>query len=558
MEAHPRRATLLILLCLFTVVWFAGLDYRDLIRPDEGRYAEIAREMLATGDWLTPRLNGFKYFEKPALQYWATAGAFSLFGVDEWTARLWTALTGFGGVLLVYFTGMRLYGRRAGLYAAAVLAGSFLYAFIGHFNTLDMGLSFFLTLALCAFLLGQMETETRHRAPAGRGQHAWMLLAWAAAALAVLSKGLVGAVLPAGALVVYLLWQRDGTLLRRLHLLAGGAVFLALAAPWFIAVSLENKEFFHFFFIHEHFERFLTKQHGRYEPPWYFIPVLLAGMAPWTLSLLAALKAAFAKTTARFQPARFLLAWSAFILLFFSASGSKLPSYILPMLPALALLIGPYLAAAERRVLLWQGLPFAGVGLAILLLAPRTVNRASADLPHELLANYVGWIEWTGISLLAAALVSALFEWRGRRTAAVISLAAGGLALAQLPLTGHQELGSVYSAADIIKAVKPRLKPDLPFYSVNTFDHTLPFYLGRTVTMVHYRDELATAIDWEAHKFLPDMAAFERAWTAHAEAYAVFAPNDFRQLPAELKSSMQVLAQDPRRVIVARTPPAAP
>ena len=543
-EHAPRRATLLILLCLSGIAWFITIDYRDLIRPDEGRYAEIAREMVVTGDWLTPRLNGFKYFEKPALQYWATASAFSLFGINEWTARLWTALTGFAGVLLVYYTGLRLFGRAAGLNAAAVCISSFLYVFIGHFNTLDMGLTFFLTLALCAFLLAQADGQDE------RGQRNWMLTAWAGAALAVLSKGLIGALLPAGALFIYLAWQHDWALLRRLHVLAGMAVFLAITAPWFIAVSLANKEFFQFFFIHEHFERFLTKQHGRYEPPWYFIPILLIGMAPWTLTMLAALRRAFDRQVSSFQPGRFLLAWCAFIFLFFSASGSKLPSYILPLMPALALLLGHYLATARGGVLLWQSLPFAALGVVIMALAPRVVERAGPDLPAELLANYVPWLMLTGASLLAGSLLCAVFERSGRRTAAVISLAAGGLAMGQLPVTGHDSLSPVYSAHEIVETIRPHLKPGAPVYSVNTFDHSLPFYLGRTVTMVRYKDELDTAIGWEPEKFLPDLESFARAWRAEREAFAVFTPADWEEFRGQLNLPMVEIARDPRRVIV--------
>ena len=543
-EPLPRRVTLLILLCLFGLAWFVTIDYRDLIRPDEGRYAEIAREMVASGDWLTPRLNGFKYFEKPALQYWATAAAFTAFGINEWTARLWTALTGFAGVLMVYFTGARLFGHAAGLNAAAVAISSFLYVFIGHFNTLDMGLTFFLTLSLCAFLLAQSDAQDRS------GRRLWMLCAWGAAGLAVLSKGLVGLLLPGGALFVYLVWQRDWSLLRRLHVVSGAALLLLISAPWFIAVSLENREFFHFFFIHEHFERFLTKVHGRYEPPWYFIPVLLIGMAPWTLSLFPALAQAARREATAFQPGGFLLAWCVFIFVFFSASGSKLASYILPLIPALALLIGRYLTVARPGALLWQCLPLVPVGLAIAVLAPRIVERADETLPVDLLANYVPWLVLTGISLIAGTLTCAAFERQGRRTAAVISLAAGGLAVGQLPVAGHDNLTPVYSAYEIVETVKPLLKADAPFYVVDTFDHSLPFYLGRTVTMVHYKDELEIAISWEPDKFIPDLASFEKAWAADREAYAMFNPRDFEAFRTMRHLPMQEIARDPRRVIV--------
>jgi 4-amino-4-deoxy-L-arabinose transferase-like glycosyltransferase len=277
------RRLQVILLVLFGLIWFSNLEYRKLVNPDEGRYAEIPREMVASGDWTTPRLNDIKYFEKPALQYWATATAYTLFGEHQWTARLWSALTGFLGVLMVFFTGRRLFGATAGWYAALVLGSSLLWVLIGHVNTLDMGVSFFLSAAVCAFLLAQYDAAD------ARSRARWMLGAWAAVALAVLSKGLIGLVLPGAALVLYILIERDWRLAGRLRLVAGTALLLALTLPWFVSVSLANPEFFHFFFIHEHFERFLTTQHGRYQPPYYFIPVLLGGMLPWTVTLIDAL-----------------------------------------------------------------------------------------------------------------------------------------------------------------------------------------------------------------------------------------------------------------------------
>ena len=545
------RPVLLALMVALAVGWFTSLGYRDLIRPDEGRYAEIAREMVASGDWLTPRLNDFKYFEKPALQYWATAAAFSSFGISEWTARLWAALTGFAGILLVGFTGLRLFGRDAGLYAAAVTASSFLYVFIAHANTLDMGLTFFLTAAVCAFVLAQHDGQ----GPAGRRN--WMLAAWAAAALAVLSKGLIGLLLPGGALFWYIVIQRDWRRIPLLHLPAGIALFLAITAPWFIAVSLKNPEFFQFFFIQEHFERFLTKGHGRYQPPWYFIPVLLAGMVPWTLTMLPAVARAWRAEAGHFQTARFLLLWCVFTFVFFSASGSKLASYILPIFPALALLCGRYLATAGRRALLWQVLPFSLAGIAIMLLAPSITRRGNAELPAELLADYVPWLVLTGAALLGGALLFALFEARGRRAAAVIALSACGLASALLPLSGHNTLASVYSAKQIVQKIRPQLRPDTPFYVVNTFDHTLLFYLGRTVTMVSYKDELAVAIGWEKHKFLPDYTSFARAWEKDSAPLAMFAPKDLTDFRKQFPVAMVEIARDPRRVIVAK-PPAHP
>src|SRR5258706_1733329 len=189
-RVRSSASRLWILLAVFAAGWFCNLGYRHLIKPDEGRYAEIPREMVASGDWLTPRLNGYKYFEKPALQYWITAAAFTAFGPHEWAARLWPALTGFLGVLLVFLAGKRLFSPPAGLWGAAVAASSAIYASIGHLLTLDMALCVFMSASVFAFAVAQ-------RDPAGEAERRrWMLLAWAAAALAVLSKGLVGIVLP--------------------------------------------------------------------------------------------------------------------------------------------------------------------------------------------------------------------------------------------------------------------------------------------------------------------------------------------------------------------------
>jgi len=543
-EADVPRRALFALLAAFALLWFCNLGVRHLVKPDEGRYAEIPREMIATGDWLTPRINGYKYFEKPPLQYWATAASFAAFGTNEWAARLWPGLTGFLGVLLVFWAGNRLFAPPAGLLGAAVTASSLLYAVVGHLLTLDMALSFFMSAAVFAFALAQQE-------PAEPGRKRWMLLGWAAMALAVLTKGLVGAVLPAAAVGAYVLLHRDWKLLSRLHLLRGGLLFLAIAAPWFVWVSLVNPEFPRFFFIHEHFERFLTREHDRYQPAWYFLPILLLGIVPWIVGLFPALRSAWERSTATgFHARRFLLVWCAVVFVFFSASSSKLVSYILPLFPALSLLIGGYLGSAGRGVLLAQAVAAALLGIAVAAVAPQAPVYASGTVPPSLLEAYVPWIIVAGLALAAGGLLSAAFLARGKRVPAVLALACGGLVLAQTSLTGHESLAPSLSAYHIVHKIRDQLKPDIPFYVVETFDHTLLYYLGRNVTMVSVTDELADPVRRAPRDFLPDAAAFARSWEADRDAFAMFNIND---LPAFLKAHpvpMRVVAVDPRRVIV--------
>ncbi len=549
---QPTRRTLLLLALAIAAVWFGNLDYRRLIRPDEGRYAEIAREMAVTGDWVTPRLNGIKYFEKPPLQYWATAAAFRLLGEHEWTARLWPALTGLAGVLVIFFTGRRLFGPDAGFYSALVLAGSVGYVGASHMNTLDMGTTFFMTATLAAFLLAQ-------RAGAGPVESRnWMLAAWAGAALAVLSKGLIGIVLPVGTLTAYVLLHRDFELVRRLQWRSGGALFLAIAAPWFVLVQLANPEFSRFFFVHEHFERFLTKVHRRPGPWWFYFPVLAAAMLPW-LSLLPQAVARGWRAQgpqAAFQPARFLVIWTVFIFVFFSASGSKLPSYILPVVPALALLVGIWLAEAHARRLFWHVIPILLAGAVLAVSAPRLVTLTDSNGPLALYEAYVPWIAAGGLVAAACCAVAAYYCHRQARDAALIAMACGGLLATQVVTSGHDVLSPWYSGYGLAREIRSQLADGVPLYSVRTYDQTLPFYTRRTETLVEFRDELDYGLTQEPQLWLPDIESFQTAWREQRRALAVMEPATYAELAARALP-MEIVARDLRRIVV-RKPGAAP
>lgn len=505
------------------VLWFGTLGIRPLYKADESRYGEISREMVASGDWVTPRLNGFKYFEKPPLQYWATAGFFEIFGAHDWVARIWGALLGFAGIAMVLYAGNRLFGPPIGLYAAAVLAGSPLYVLLGQVNTLDMGVSVFLAAAIFAFALGHM------------------MVFWAACALAVLSKGLIGIVLPGAALFLYMLAKRDWSLIRRVRPLAGGALFLAIAAPWFIAVSAANAEFAHFFFVQEHFQRFTSEIHHRAAPGWFFIPILAAGMAPWLVPLgHAAARALRAPTERRTDAVLLLWTWALVVFVFFSASGSKLPPYILPIFPALAVLAARSLT---RSVLIAQTL----VMLPLALGAGLAVHRLAGA------GRYASYAEWLLIAtlVLAACAAAALFmAWRHRVTPAVLVLALGGLVASQIGIAGHRTLSDRFSVAATVAAL-PELPPaGAPVFAVDMYDHTLPWSLKRTVTMVGYRDELGDAVDWERDKFVPDLITFAERWRAAPQAWAFLPVGEAEKLPRELGLRVQVMARGTQYAIV--------
>ena len=548
--ANPRSSTLIFLALLLAAVWFGTLDMRKLVRPDEGRYAEIPREMVATGDWLTPRLNAIKYFEKPPLQYWATAAAYSVFGEHHWTARLWPALTGWLCVLLIYFAGRQLFGELTAFYAALILASSPGFIIVAQINTLDMGLSLFMTATLMCFLLGLNDTK-REKSP-------WMLAAWASAALAVLSKGLIGIVLPGGVLIAYVLVQREWMLLRRLRWGWGLLVFLAISAPWFVWVQHANPEFFDFFFIREHFSRFASKVHRREGGWWYFLPILLIGMLPWLLHLPHALYSGWRHDTPNhraFQPRRFLTLWAALIFVFFSASGSKLPSYIVPIFPALALLIAHTLTTVNLKILLWNALLLVLGAVAIIAYAPYVTQWASEKVPAELFAQYTPWLFAAGAAGLAASLAAAWASRRGMRTAAITGISLSMFATTQIGALGHDAMSPSYSAYSLARQIQPYVDPNVPFYSVRNYDQTLAFYIKRPVTLVEYTDEMAYGLQQEPGLWLPDLPSFVKAWHGHSEALAIMEPATYAKLESE-GLPMQIIGQDVRRVVV-RKPGAA-
>lgn len=541
---HPGKILLLVI--IYGLLWFGTLNYRHLIPSDEGRYAEIAREMLVTGDWITPRYNGYKYFEKPPLQAWATAAAFQLFGIGDWQARLWTALTGFLTILLVGFTGARIYNARAGWLAAVVLASSPMWIISGHFNSLDMGLSSFLVAALCSLLIAQ----TSHNKNSSRN---WMWACWTFMALATLSKGVIGAAIPAMVFVAYSISTWDWKIWTRLRLFSGSILFLAITAPWFVLVAQRNPEFLEFFFIHEHLQRFTQDAHSRTGPIYYFVPLLLMGILPWFLQIPGAIAQAWSERRREFSAGWLLVCWFVVIFAFFSASHSKLPGYIIPVFPALALIIGNrldrLLGLTNTMALPWklQTLGFALLGCVGFFFLDAIGKQARPD-EIEAYAQYVYWV----ITALAALVIfSAYAAWQSKRNGmqSIVSFACGFFLCAIIAGTGHETLGRAVSGIDLVERVKVSIPEKVNFYSVRLLDHTVPFYLGRTMIMVESPDELEFGVNQEPQLWMPSLDTFIARWQEDQTAYALMVPEQFDALKAQ-NFPMQEVDRDSRRVIV--------
>ena len=545
-----RRVITFGLACLFLVLWFGALDERELFHPDEGRYAEIPREMVASGDWITPRLNGLKYFEKPVLQYWITAVSYLALGEQEFVARLWPALSGFLTLVLVYYMGRRVAGVRAGVVAAAALATTFQFFVFSQLLTLDMGLSFFLTLALHGFLASQDLRITE------RQQRNGAIVMWVAMALAVLSKGLVGVLLPALVLVAYIAIERDWKLLGRLHWGFGVPVFLTIALPWFIWVQLRNPEFFQFFFIREHFGRYALNEHRRHGAWYYFLAMLLIGSLPWSLMYIKAMfKSWYVRVPTQFaiNPIRLLILWVIVITAFYSVSQSKLPGYILPVYPALAVLLGCYVQREKTQLSKAILLGIAALGVAMLGAAPLVTRIPKFANDADLIEPFVAWaIAGGGILIIAAA--SAMLTRVRYPRAALSALGFGVLLSLQVLVSGTESIEDQFSMEALVDNALDKIgdfDADLPFYSLDMYDQTLPHHLQRTLTVVRFRGELEMGIAQDPAKAIASVEEFRRLWQSHRQAYAIM-PREQLEKERLAGTPVNVIATNRNCAIVTR------
>ena len=336
-----------------------------------------------------------------------------------------------------------------------------------------------------------------------------------------------------------------------MHVLPGLALFLVIAAPWFIAVTLRNPEFPNFFFIHEHFQRYTSTVHRREEAPWYFLPILVIGLIPWIPLALHGLFSAWRTRAAEpFSAQRFLVVWCGFVLIFFSLSGSKLPAYLLPLFPALALLLGPYLGAARQPILL------ATISLAIvisllgLIALPFALDARSESPVLGLYRDYAQWLNIAFGALGIVGLLAFVKTKQAQMMTALVVLGGGGFLATMIGLLGHESLARSNSSAYLAAQIKPMLRADIPMYSVKTYDQTLPFYLNRTMTLVAYQDEFEFGQQQQPEKSIPTVAEFEAKWRSGAPALALLDPGEYAAFIAA-GLPMRLIIQDSRRVIIA-------
>ncbi|HTL71125.1 MAG TPA: glycosyltransferase family 39 protein [Candidatus Eisenbacteria bacterium] len=535
-----RKLLFAALAGLTLFLFFFRLGERSFRNPDEGRYAEIAREMVVSGDWIEPHLYGLDYLRKPALFYWLVAGSFKLFGRGEFAARAVPALFGLFGVVATWLFARRYFGARAAAFAALILATNVWYVEVGRYLLIDAVFGFFLTAAFFSFYAAWREG----------GRRFWLAF-YAFVGLAFLAKGVAAVAIPALAVLGYFIWTRrlkEG--ISRSFSPAGILLFLAIVLPWFVAISVRESEFLNFFFLHEHVTRYLSKDFEHQEPWFFYLALLPAVFFPWVF-FWAPVKKGFAEK----GPAGFLAAVFCAVVGFYSLSRSKLATYLVPAIPPAAVLLGSGWAAWTERegdARPGRGTVLAlGSGLAALAGAVFVVYAPWG--PH--LSRKVPAPEWILLILLSAAAEFAVLLFlvrRGTRKAVFFSIIGFLSAASVLVAFAMESENEKYTTKHFAEILRPKLDRGQEVYlhgQPGAF-YDFAFYLDRPVKLIGLDGELVFNEGEEETKTAVVTPKEWESLLADRQIFTLMRRSDYTALDPAVRNLTTVLAEDERKVLV--------
>ncbi len=471
------------------LVSFLGLASFTLFDVDEAVFAQASKEMLQSGNYVTPTYDGAKRFDKPIMIYWLMAGSYKVFGINEFAARFPSAAAACLLALAVFFfeglsreksrfPGQFVSPGKRAFYAALALVLSLFFLAYSHAAVTDMTLTLFITLSLLFFYLYD-----------SRGGKGYIYGFYLFSALAFLTKGLIGILFPVGIAFVYLLLTAGFFhALRKLWSLPGILLFLAVSAPWYVACYKANgNEFIRNFFIKQHFDRYLHVISGHTGPVYYYIPVLALGLFPWIAFLPQGVKNALREKKG--SPGLLALIWLSFVVVFFSFAKTKLPDYVLPGVPAAALLISSGMSAASVRSGRLSNWFIALVSLA--LAAGFFVARGYL-LKTGIKADWAYWL--SGIMLLMS-LVAMYSGAKGKNRNGLLAVLMIGFlsvtVLKAVPAASRYLQGGLY---DFSIYAKKNLRPGGVLIGYRINNPSVVFYSGHMVDGIEGARELAAAV----------------------------------------------------------------
>ena len=550
----------LLVILMVGSIFSVCLGAYPLINPDEGRYAEISWEILISNDYLTPHLNGIVFLDKPILFYWLDALFIKLFGINEWAVRLGPALFGTLGCLFIYTAGRNLYKPRVGLIAALILATSPLYFAFAHYVNMDLAVAVLISGCLWSFLIALNKAS-------GWQRDIFLILFYLFAGLAVLTKGLIGIVLPAMVIGLWIILLNRWSILKKIRLGLGISIFMAITLPWYLLVQHANSNFFNYFFVEQQFSRYLTNHFNAKQPFWFYLPIILVGILPWGIFLIQSSKKIITDLWQKRHLKSiefFLLIWICSIILFFSIPSSKLIGYILPIYPALILLISLYINNNWDKKLsrsTYYALVALFIATILAALVVVVINWTVLKFPMSLRIIVIA-ASPTIVILLVGISISLLIANRYQLKQVFISL------LITMILSLWSGIGSMANLSlPSVKLLAMTLKPSLTasdqVLAYHMYYNDLPFYLQRRVGIVndwqninkHSADNWQRELwyGWKNQHSLPlliNEQDFLHAWNSKQRLF-LFAPYDrYTIIQAETHNTAYLLAVDHKVILL--------
>jgi 4-amino-4-deoxy-L-arabinose transferase len=490
------RKPALALIGLFVLIYLVPLNVRPLAVPDETRYGEIPREMIASGDWVVPRICGIRYFEKPVLGYWANAGSILLFGENPFGVRFPSAAAAGLSALVVFWLVRRFGGgsrREAPLAAAAQLTFAETFA-VGTFSVLDGLLALWLTAAMACFFVA-------YTSAAGARKICCLSLFGGFLGLAFLTKGFLAFVLPVVAILPFMIWERRWRELSKIVWLPILAAVL-VALPWALVIARREPDFWHYFFWVEHVQRFLSSTGGQHPQPfWFFVPVIVLGAIPWSF-LFPAAAIGLRATGDGHALLRFATCWLLFPFIFFSASEGKLATYILPCFAPLAILLAAgldqYLDAGRRRAFDFGAGTLAVVtGLAAVALFANQVYGVGGIKIYGSAEAWKLVLVTTGLLVCSASLVGAAQQTRAGRKMILFVLAPVLLMLVG-PWSVPDRITEIKAPGDFLRSHAAMVGPDTIFVvDASVIRAVCWFYGTESVYLIGGLNEFAYGLSYE-------------------------------------------------------------
>lgn len=538
------------------VILFFNLGARPLAVPSEARYVEVGREMVQSGDWLNPRINGVLYLFKPPLFYWIQSAFMAGLGATEFAFRAATALLALIGCAITYAIGRKIYSRQVGLISAFILATSFIWFGLARVVLLDIPLAVFVSATLMSFLFAISSIG------GSREQALWFYAMYAGAAAATLTKGLIGVALPSAIVLLWIVVTGSYRTLLVMKIIPGTLLFLGLTVPWHLAVGVETPEFWHFYFVREHFIRYTSTVHGRTEPWWFFIAVIAIGFLPWSVFAFQALRKCvgicFAKQAKNRENA-LLLIWVLFIVTFFSLSGSKLIPYVAPALPPLAVLIGAYVVSLSEKMgrrVVWALSPLVLlhltlIGVAIALKLDLLPSHRALDDAARVVDGYFYPI--VGLSVLTIAVLLISLKRGVLHVALALCICGAGFNHTVDWILSENQPRSAKPLAEKLKAVST---PADEVIIYRTFLHDVPVYLGRRVSVFGWTGELDFGRTWEdvTQWMFDEPDEFWRRWESDRRVYSIIPLRFVGEFKERADVRFVEIARTPRLVLAVNKP----